>query len=96
MEATFDPSVDAAYGHVRSSIGMRSERTSFAEHGAILDWDRDGNLLGYELLSVRHRGVNAFTTVPAAARQLVVEAMQLGLAEQRYVHISDADRQHGP
>ena len=92
MEATYDPSADAAYVYVRSSIGVRSARTSIAEDGAILDWDRDGNLLGYELLSVRHRGVNAFTTVPAAALQLVVKAMQLGLAEQRYVHILDADR----
>ena len=92
MEATYDPAADAAYVYVRSSTGTRSARTSIAEDGAILDWDRGGNLLGYELLSVRHRGVNAFTTVPAAGRQLVMEAMQLGLAEQRYVHISDADR----
>lgn len=96
MEATYDPVADAAYVYVRSparsSAGGRSVRTSFAEDGAILDWDRDGNLLGYELLFVRHRGLNTFTTVPAAARQLVAEAMQLGLAEQRYVRISDADR----
>jgi uncharacterized protein YuzE len=92
MEAIYDPSADAAYVYVRSSAGVRSVRTSFAEDGAILDRDRDGNLLGDELLFVRHRGVNAFATFPAAARQLAAEAMRPGVAEQRFARIPDADR----
>ena len=89
MEASYDPDADAAYVRIRNRIGP--VRTDVAEDGTILDFDDEtGEVIGYELLSVSSRGLDAFQTVPKRGRELVVKAMDVARVERRFTKVSDS------
>jgi uncharacterized protein YuzE len=91
VEARYDPAVDAAYVYVQSRATLEpgcSVSTEIADDGSILDFDRRGRLIGYELLSVRHRGLAAFHAVPEAALRLVKRAIVAALAAGEFRRIS--------
>jgi uncharacterized protein YuzE len=88
VEASYDPEADAAYVYVVpcDAIGPGcAVEQRVAEDGAIVDYDKEGTLLGYEMLSVRWRGLDAYRSVPEAGRRLVAEAMKLALARGHFV-----------
>jgi uncharacterized protein YuzE len=88
MEATYDPDADAAYVRVRQKGGPC--RTEVADDGSVLDLDEESDdVVGYELLSVRSRGLEAFKTVPDAGRQLVFRAMEAARVDGHFIRITD-------
>ncbi|MGH7686782.1 MAG: DUF2283 domain-containing protein [Candidatus Dormibacteria bacterium] len=90
MEASYDPDADAAYVTIRARRG--SGRTEVAGDGTVLDReDETGEITGYELLSVSHRGLDAFQAVPPAARQLVARAMDAARARGSYIRIAERE-----
>lgn len=90
MEPSFDPEADAAYVRLRERTGPR--RTEVAEDGTVVDYeDESGDVIGYEFLSVTFRGLDAFHTVPEAARLLVSRAIDVAKAEGRPAKVSDTD-----
>jgi uncharacterized protein YuzE len=92
MQASYDPEADCAYVRVQPPSKYTagcSKRTDDAEDGTILDYDSEGDLLGYELISIRVRGLDAFAVVPEAARRLVSRAMALAAERHGYVRVSD-------
>ena len=54
MKLEFDPIVDAAYFEI-SSVDV--EESKEIEPGIIADYDKDGSLVGIEVLSVSKRGM---------------------------------------
>lgn len=68
MTTTYDPEADAAYVRL-APTGTRIESTREVEPGLILDLDREGRLVGIEVLNVRARvsaAGTALVTLPAA------------------------------
>jgi hypothetical protein len=51
--------------------------------------DETGEVIGYELLDVRVRGLDAFQTVPEAGRELITKAMAAASVEGRYARVTD-------
>ena len=56
MRMTYDPAADAMYLYLTESPGGGGEvaRTEEVAAGLILDYDRDGRVIGIEMLSVSH------------------------------------------
>ena len=91
MEASYDPEVDAAY--VRMRPFRRPIRTKVALDGTVIDHDDEtGEVIGYELLRVGVRGLDAFQTVPEAGRRLASRAIDRARAEHRETHVTDNGR----
>ena len=55
MKLEFDPVADAAYFEISSAD---VEETREIEPGIIVDYDKDGHVVGIEVLSVRKRGMS--------------------------------------
>ena len=55
MKLEFDPVADAAYFEISSSD---VEVTKEIEPGIIVDYDKDGHIVGIEVLSVSRRGIS--------------------------------------
>jgi uncharacterized protein YuzE len=82
MEASYDHEVDAAYVRIRPFPGP--VRTKVASDGTVVDLDDEtGEVIGYELLRVRGRGLDAFQTVPEGGRLLVSRAMELARVDRQ-------------
>jgi uncharacterized protein YuzE len=91
VEASYDPVADAAYVYVQSRATLApgcAVSNEIADDGSILDFDRHDRLIGYELLSVSHRGLAAFHAVPEPALRLVQRAMAVALAAREFRQIS--------
>ena len=54
MKLEFDPIADAAYFEISSA---EVETTKEIEPGIIVDYDKNGFVVGIEVLSVRKRGI---------------------------------------
>ncbi len=54
MKPEFDPVADAAYFEISSAD---VETTKEIEPGIIVDYDKDGHVVGVEVLSVSKRGI---------------------------------------
>jgi uncharacterized protein YuzE len=88
VEASYDPETDAAY--LRLGIPVGSTHQDAAEDGTVMDVDEPwGDVVGYELLSVVFRGLDAFQAVPDPGRQLVSRAMDAARAVGGYAKVSD-------
>jgi uncharacterized protein YuzE len=91
MEASYDPEVDAAYVRIRPFRGP--VRTKVALDGTVIDHDDEtGEVIGYELLRVGLRGLDAFQTVPEAGRLLVSRAIDRARVEHRGTQVTDSGR----
>ena len=55
MKLEFDPVADAAYFEITSSD---VEVTKEIEPGIIVDYDKNGHIVGIEVLSVSNRGIS--------------------------------------
>ncbi len=56
MKLEFDPNADAAYLEISSA---QIESTRQLEPGVIVDYDKDGHVVGIEILSVSKRGLES-------------------------------------
>ena len=55
MKLEFDPIADAAYFEILSA---EVETTKEIESGIIVDYDKEGHVVGIEVLSVSKRGIS--------------------------------------
>ncbi len=55
MKLEFDPVADAAYFEISLAV---VEKTREIEPGIIVDYDKDGHVVGVEVLSVSKRGIS--------------------------------------
>lgn len=56
MKLEFDPQADAAYLEISDA---EVETTKQIEHGIMVDYDREGHIVGIEVLSVSKRAMHA-------------------------------------
>ena len=88
MHASYDPEADAAYVQIRVPVGP--VRTEVADDGTVMDCDDEtGEVCGYELLSVRERGLDVFQTVPEGCRELIAGAMAVASVKGRHTRVTD-------
>ena len=55
MKLEFDPTADAAYFEISS---VEVEATKEIDPGIIVDYDKEGHVVGIEVLSVSKRGIS--------------------------------------
>jgi uncharacterized protein YuzE len=70
MKITFDPSANAVYVDLETSVASGVGETDVDERGVIIDTDAGGRPRGYEFLSVRERGLPVETLPPHVAESI--------------------------
>ena len=69
----FDPSVDAAYIHIKETKVIESEEIA---PSVILDYDQDNNIIGIEILNVSKQTESDIKKLPSKIQNLVRQGIK--------------------
>lgn len=80
MRITYDPDADAMYLRIQDTVGGDGH-TDVTDAGVAIDYDRAGNAVGFELLTVRDKGID-LSQFPAVAHGLLQKLIDSGAIDR--------------